>query len=82
MKKLALIVGLLSMIASSAHAFSYSTPNVFGGYNYYGDVVVTDYSDKVRHLDLIVTWGCRRGFMSEVVVRGAKPQIHQPELID
>ncbi len=38
MKKIALIVGLLSMIASSAHAFSYSTPNVFGGYNYYGDV--------------------------------------------
>ena len=35
MKKLALIVGLLSMISVSAHAYSYSQPNIFGGYNYY-----------------------------------------------
>ena len=35
MKKLALIVGLLSMIATSSQAFTYSTPNVFGGYNCY-----------------------------------------------
>ena len=35
MKKLALIVGLLSMISVSAHAYTYSQPNIFGGYNYY-----------------------------------------------
>ena len=35
MKKLALVIGLLSMIATSAQAFTYSSPNVFGGFNYY-----------------------------------------------
>ena len=38
MKKLAIIVGLLSMIATTSQAFTYSTPNVFGGYNYYGSL--------------------------------------------
>ena len=35
MKKLALIVGLLSMLSATAHAYTYSQPNIFGGYNYY-----------------------------------------------
>ena len=35
MKKLALIVGLLSMIAASAQAYSYTKPNFYGGYDYY-----------------------------------------------
>ena len=35
MKKLILIVSMISMIATSSQAFTYSTPNVFGGYNYY-----------------------------------------------
>ena len=38
MKKLALVIGLLSMIATSAKAFTYSSTNVFGGYNYYNNV--------------------------------------------
>ena len=37
MKKLALIVGLLSMLSATAHAYTYSQPNFFGGYNYYGN---------------------------------------------
>ena len=35
MKKLALIVGLLSMIAASAQAYTYSKPNFYGGYDFY-----------------------------------------------
>ena len=35
MKKLTLIVGLLSMIAASAQAYSYTKPNFYGGYDYY-----------------------------------------------
>ena len=37
MKKLALIVSLLSMIATSSQAFTWSSPNIYGGYNYYGN---------------------------------------------
>jgi len=35
MKKIAMIVGLLSILASNANAWTYSSPNIFGGYNYY-----------------------------------------------
>ena len=36
MRKIAMIVGLLSILASNANAgWSYSQPNIFGGYNYY-----------------------------------------------
>ena len=35
MKKIGLLIALLVMTMSSANAVSYSTPNVFGGYNYY-----------------------------------------------
>ena len=35
MKKITLLIGLLSILSVNANAFSYSTPNVFGGYNYY-----------------------------------------------
>jgi len=35
MKKLVLIVSLMSVIATSSQAVTYTTPNVFGGYNYY-----------------------------------------------
>ena len=35
MKKIAMIVGLLSILASNANAWTYSSPNILGGYNYY-----------------------------------------------
>ena len=35
MKKITLLISLLSILSVNANAFSYSTPNVFGGYNYY-----------------------------------------------
>ena len=35
MRKIAMIVGLLSILASNANAWTYSSPNIFGGYNYY-----------------------------------------------
>ena len=37
MRKLAMIVGLLSILASNANAWTYSSPNIFGGYNYFTD---------------------------------------------
>ena len=35
MKKIEMIVGLLSILASNANAWTYSSPNILGGYNYY-----------------------------------------------
>ena len=35
MRKIAMIVGLLSILASNANAWTYSSPNILGGYNYY-----------------------------------------------
>ena len=36
MKKMAMVIGILSVLATSANAgWSYSQPNIFGGYNYY-----------------------------------------------
>jgi len=36
MKKLLLTLGLFIALTVNASAYTYSTPNVFGGYNYYG----------------------------------------------
>ena len=38
MKKIAMVIGILSVLATSANAFSWSSPNAFGGYNYYGNL--------------------------------------------
>ena len=35
MRKIAMIVGLVSVLATSAHAYTWSQSNILGGYNYY-----------------------------------------------
>ena len=35
MKKIAMVIGILSVLATSANANTWSSPNVFGGYNYH-----------------------------------------------
>jgi hypothetical protein len=35
MKKILLTLSLLTVLSVNANAYSYSTPNIFGGYNYY-----------------------------------------------
>ena len=37
MRKIAMIVGLVSVLATSAHAFGTSSSNIFGGYDYWMD---------------------------------------------
>ena len=37
MKKIAMVIGILSVLATSANAFTWSSPNSFGGYNYYSN---------------------------------------------
>ena len=37
MRKMAIVIGILSVLATSANAFTWSSPNVFGGYNYYSN---------------------------------------------
>ena len=37
MRKIAMVIGILSVLATSANAFSWSSPNSFGGYNYYSN---------------------------------------------
>ena len=32
-----MVIGILSVLATSANAFTWSSPNVFGGYNYYSN---------------------------------------------
>ena len=36
MRKIAMIVGLVSVLATSAHAFGTSSSNIFGGLDFYG----------------------------------------------
>ena len=36
MKKLLLTLSVFGALTVNASAYTYSTPNVFGGYNYYG----------------------------------------------
>ena len=38
MKKIAMVIGILSVLATSANASTWSSSNVFGGYNYYGNL--------------------------------------------
>ena len=35
MRKIAMIVGLVSVLATSANAYTWSQSNILGGYNYY-----------------------------------------------
>ena len=35
MRKIAMIVGLVSVLATSADAYTWSQSNILGGYNYY-----------------------------------------------
>ena len=37
MRKIAMVIGILSVLATSANAWTYSSPNAFGGYNYYSN---------------------------------------------
>ena len=37
MKKIAMVIGILSILATNANAWTYSSPNIFGGYNYYSN---------------------------------------------
>ena len=37
MRKIAMVIGILSVLATSANAFTWSSPNSFGGYNYYSN---------------------------------------------
>ncbi len=37
MKKIAMVIGILSVLATSANAFTWSSPNSFGGYNYHSN---------------------------------------------
>ena len=38
MKKIAMVIGVLTVLATSANAFTWSSPNIYGGYNYYGSL--------------------------------------------
>ena len=38
MRKIAMVIGILSILATNANAFTWSSPNSFGGYNYYGNL--------------------------------------------
>ena len=35
MRKILMLIGILSILASNANAWTYSSPNILGGYNYY-----------------------------------------------
>ena len=37
MKKIAMIIGVLTVMATSANAFTWTSPNIYGGYNYYSN---------------------------------------------
>tara|TARA_B100001121_G_scaffold98084_1_gene86773 strand:+ start:55 stop:270 length:216 start_codon:yes stop_codon:yes gene_type:complete len=37
MKKIAMVIGVLTVLATSANAFTWSSPNIYGGYNYYSN---------------------------------------------
>ena len=37
MKKIAMVIGVLTVMATSANAFTWTSPNIYGGYNYYSN---------------------------------------------
>ncbi len=37
MKKIAMVIGVLTVLATSANAFTWTSPNIYGGYNYYSN---------------------------------------------
>ena len=51
MKKRTLLIGLLSILSVNANAFSYRTPNVFGGYT----TMIMAHLDTVHRMFLVDT---------------------------